>query len=227
MIGIISAMAVENERIKEMMTEKKSTVRAGVEFVSGKLCEKEVVVAVCGIGKVFAAICTQMMIDLFSPDAIINTGVAGALSDGLAICDIVAASALVQHDMDTSALGDPIGLVSGINKVYFESDAELTRKLKESALRIGAHCVDGVVATGDLFVADGEKKRDISEKFSALACEMEGCAIAQCAYVNRVPFAVLRAISDGANSDSVSDYPTFVGIASGILSKVIFEFMSI
>ena len=122
MVGIIGAMHIEVETIKSLMENKTAETISGVEYVRGTLHGREIVTAVCGIGKVAAAMCAQTMILKYAPDCIINTGVGGSLSTKLAIGDIAVAESLVQHDMDTSALGDPVGLVSGINKVYFDAD---------------------------------------------------------------------------------------------------------
>jgi adenosylhomocysteine nucleosidase len=153
------------------------------------------------------------MILKYSPSLIVNTGVGGALADELLPCDTVVAKSLVQHDMDTSPIGDPIGLVSGINKIYFDADARAVDILLSAAESLGLRAFSGIVATGDKFIASAEDKTNIVNNFSASACEMEGCAIAQTAFVNNTPFAVIRAISDSANGESTIDYPTFLPIA--------------
>ena len=214
MIGIIAAMNVEMESLRSHMENTETDVISGIRFVRGSLEGKEVVTAVCGIGKVFAAMCAQAMIMHYSPDQIINTGVAGTLTDKLDIGSIAVSSAVVQHDMDTSALGDPVGLISSINKIELPADRLLYVKISACAKVMGIKPETGVIASGDQFVASGERKAFITEKFKAIACEMEGAAIGQVCHVNRIPFCVIRAISDSADGSSHMDYPTFVKMAA-------------
>ena len=154
--------------------------------------------------------CAEAMIIAYSPEIIVNTGVGGALDGSLKRLDIAVGERLCQHDMDTSPLGDPIGLISGINKVYFDSDRRAVELLLASGEELGIRVVPMTVASGDKFVADGKTGRAIADAFGAGVCEMEGAAIAQVAYVNETPFVVIRAISDGANDDSAMDFPTFL-----------------
>ena len=214
MIGIIGAMAVEIEELRGKLTDPVDEECSGIRFTRGSLAGKDVVLAVCGIGKVFAAICAQTMILKYAPELLVNTGVAGGLDSDLHIGDIVVATALVQHDMDTTPLGDPPGLISGINVVEFPADKASRALMVEQVKSMGLGCKEGLIASGDQFVAGGEKKEFIRSTFGASACEMEGASIAHTAYVNGVPFAVIRAISDGANDDSSMDYPTFVKMAA-------------
>ena len=214
MIGIIAAMDVEMKSLRSYMENTETEVISGIRFVRGTLEGKDVVTAVCGIGKVFAALCAQTMILHYHPQCIINTGVAGTLTDALTIGSIAVSSAVVQHDMDTSALGDPVGLISGINKVVLPADGALAAKLSACAASLGIKTATGVIASGDQFVASAERKAFIVEHFKAIACEMEGAAVGQVCYVNKIPFCVLRAISDSADGSSHMDYPTFVQMAA-------------
>ncbi len=214
MIGIIAAMDVEMKSLRSYMENTETEVISGIRFVRGTLEGKDVVTAVCGIGKVFAALCAQTMILHYQPRCIINTGVAGTLTDALTIGSIAVSSAVVQHDMDTSPLGDPVGLISGINKVELPADRLLTGQLSACAKVMGIKTATGVIASGDQFVASAERKAFIVEHFKAIACEMEGAAVGQVCYVNKVPFCVLRAISDSADGSSYMDYPTFVQMAA-------------
>ena len=214
MIGIIAAMNVEMESLRSYMENTEEETISGIRFVRGMLEGQEVVTAVCGIGKVFAALCAQTMILRYAPEAIINTGVAGTLTNALGIASIAVSSAVVQHDMDTSPLGDPKGLISGINVVEIPADAQLGGKILACAKEMGVNAVSGVIASGDQFVASAERKDFITGQFGAIACEMEGAAIGQVCYVNKVPFCVLRAISDSADGSSHMDYPTFVKMAA-------------
>ena len=213
-IGIIGAMDPEIEAITAALKDKKTESVMGITFHTGIFEEKNIVIAKCGIGKVFAAMCAQTMILKYSPSLIINTGVGGALAPDLKTGDIIIAESLCQHDMDTSAIGDPVGLVSGINTIYFNADRRAVEILLAAAKELGLTARGGRVATGDKFIASKAEKERITSYFSADACEMEGCAIAQVAYVNNTPFAVVRAISDSADGEATMDYPTFLPIAA-------------
>ena len=225
MIGIICAMKIEADAIRASLTDTRTETVSGVEFNLGKRYGKEVVLAVCGIGKVFAAICAEAMILRYAPTLIINSGVAGTLTEALSIGDIAIAKSLVQHDMDTSPLGDPVGLVSGINKIYFDADEKAVAAFADVTAQIGANYAVGTIASGDQFMSDTEKKNAIRDRFDAIACEMEGAAIAHVAYVNNVPFAVLRAISDSASGDAQMEYPKFVAMAAKRSHAIIDAFL--
>ena len=219
-IGIIGAMEPEVFSLVEKLEDKKIDTVSGIDFYSGKIFDKKVVIARCGIGKVFAAICAEVMILNYSPSLLVNTGVGGALSLGLSTGDVVVADKLCQHDMDTSAIGDPKGLVSGINKIFFDADGRAVKILSDEAASLGLNCLVGIVASGDNFIASAEDKKRIVNDFNACACEMEGAAIAQVAFVNSVPFAVVRAISDSADGEATMDYPTFLPIAAANSAKM-------
>ena len=213
-IAVIGAMEPEVLGLIAEMSERTVEQVSGIEVNLGKIYNKTVAVAKCGIGKVFAALCAEVLILKYSPTLLINTGVGGGLASDLKTGDIIVASDLCQHDMDTSAIGDPIGLVSGINKIYFESDNRALKLLLDAASNLGLTARAGRVATGDKFIASKEEKTHITSLFKADACEMEGCAIAQTAFVNATPFAVVRAISDSADGEATMDYPTFMPIAA-------------
>lgn len=212
-IGIIGAMEDEVNGLVARLEDPKCEEFSGIKFYTGAIFGKPVVIAKCGVGKVFAAICTTAMILRYSPAVVVNTGVAGGLDKSLKCADTVIATSLAQHDMDTSPLGDPVGLISGINKVYFDADKRTIEILTAAADELGIRHSEGLIVTGDKFVAGGEERDRILSVFPALACEMEGGAVAHAAYVHGVPFAVVRAISDGADSESVLDYPAFLKIA--------------
>ena len=179
MIGIIGAMDVEMNALKNLIDCPETEVVSGVAFTKGKLFGEEVVLAVCGIGKVFAALCTEAMILRYAPEAIINIGVAGTLTEKLSIGDMAVGSAAVCHDMDTSPLGDPKGLISGINLIEIPLCKKMSKTFFEICHTQGIHAVQGVIASGDQFICDQKVKKDIVRQFSAIACEMEGQAIAQ------------------------------------------------
>lgn len=226
MIGIIGAMSCETEALCAAIEHKTTECISGIAYTTGVLEGKEVVIATCGVGKVYAAICAQTMIIFYHPDLIINTGVGGTLTAELGIGDVAVASALVQHDMDTSPIGDPIGLVSGINKIYFEADEKTADSLTACVQAEGLHTVRGVIASGDQFVASRERKDFITSAFGAIACEMEGAAIAHVATVNAVPFAVLRAISDEADGHATVDFPIFAASAAKNSVAVLRRFLA-
>lgn len=223
MIGIIGAMQTEVELlISKIEGAEKSTV-SGIDFYSGKIENKDVVVAKCGIGKVFAALCAQTMILRYGVELIINTGVGGAISDSLEIGDIAVSSAVVQHDMDTSAIGDPVGLISGINVIEIEADKTVAGKICAAADALSFRTKRGIIASGDRFIAGAENKKKIADTFSALVCEMEGAAIGQVCYVNKIPFCVVRAVSDKADGTSGVDYMTFVASAAEKNARLVLE----
>ncbi len=211
MLGIICAMEKELKNLAEMIEGKQIEKIAGTSFISGKLKGKECVVAVCGIGKVAAAVCTQAMIQRFKPEAIINIGVAGSLSEEVGLASVVVAKDLVQYDMDTSLLGDKKGFISGIDRIEIETSKSLRTKLIEAIQEIsGIKYHEGRILTGDSFIADAQKRQELVESFGGIACEMEGAAVAYTCYVNAVDFAVLRAISDNAGREAEMTYDEFL-----------------
>ena len=213
-IAIIGTMEPEVLGLISEMGEHTTECVSGIEVQLGKIYVKTVAVARCGIGKVFSALCAEVLILKYTPSLLINTGVGGGLARDLKTGDIIVATDLCQHDMDTSAIGDPVGLVSGINKIYFEADKRALEILLNAAKGLELTARAGRVATGDKFIASKEEKTRITSLFDADACEMEGCAIAQTAFVNETPFAVVRAISDSADGEATMDYPTFMPIAA-------------
>ncbi len=225
MIGIIGAMDVEVQKLKTLLTDTKQEKISGVEFFEGKIGDKDVVVAKCGIGKVFAAICAQTMIMKYKPELIINIGVAGGLSDNLKIGDIVIADSVVQHDMDITALGDEPGFLSGIGLVKIPADKKTADTLKAACDKLSVRYEVGTIASGDQFVSSQNVKERIKGLFAAKACEMEGASIGQVCYVNGVPFGTLRAISDGANDDAMLDFPAFTKLAAENSARVIEVFI--
>jgi len=222
MIGLIGAMAVEVEGLMAQLTERSET-RIGMDvFVSGKLYGCEAVLAVCGPGKVNAALCAQSMILHFKPEWVLNLGVAGAGDTDVSIGDMVIATAAVQHDVDTSPIGDPVGMVSKINLIEIPCDAALRERLVRAAGMVeGMKVHQGVIATGDQFIHDGAVRSRIHQQFGAKAVEMEGGAVAQACYMHGVPCGVLRSISDQADGHSEMDYPTFTRLAASHSQQVV------
>lgn len=224
MIGIIGAMALEIEKLKEKLTNAQEEVISGVRFTRGTLFGREVVLAVCGMGKCFAAMGTEAMILRYQPEAVINVGVAGTLTEKLGIGDVAIGTSAVCHDLDTSPLGDPVGMVSGINVVYFQLETALYRRFEAICRAQGIGCRLGTIASGDQFVVDPARKKWIAETFGALACEMEGQPIAQVCYVNRTPCAILRSISDSIDGGA-ADYEIFKYKAAEVTNKIIEEYL--
>lgn len=225
-IGIIGAMRIEVEKLCSMAENVKKEKVGGIEFNVGDLCGHQVIIAVCGVGKVFAAMCAQAMILNYSPDAIINTGVAGALASELRVGDVAVAENVVQHDMDTSPIGDPVGLISGINMVQIPADEKISSSLKKTAADLGMTCLSGTIASGDQFISDKAKKAYIKNTFSAIACEMEGAAIGQVCYVNGTPFGILRSISDNGDESAGMSYDKFIGVAVENSVKILTQFLN-
>ncbi|MBO5137739.1 MAG: 5'-methylthioadenosine/adenosylhomocysteine nucleosidase [Spirochaetaceae bacterium] len=233
MIGIIVAMEAEMETFSAKIQRCMEFVIKGRKFQQGILFGKEVVLVVCGIGKVNAAITTQLLISNFAVEKIIHTGVAGGLASELLPGDVVVATALVQHDFDTSAFGDPKGLVAGFDSVDMLPDTQLSAELYNACQKVISSdnekwkVLQGRIATGDQFIASKEKSLSIRDNFNAAACEMEGAAVAQAALINQLPFAVLRAISDNASTGAKSDYQEFRAKAIERTVKIIESFLSI
>lgn len=228
MIGLIGAMAVEVEALMAKL-ENQTEKRIGMDtFVSGRLYGQDAVLAVCGPGKVNAALCAQSMTLHYQPEWVLNLGVAGAGEEGVTIGDMVIATAAVQHDMDTSPIGDPVGMVSKINLVEIPCDAALRERLVAAAQGVpGVRVHTGIIATGDQFINRGDTRARIHALFGAKAVEMEGAAVAQACYMHGVPCGVLRSISDGANGQSEMDYPTFTALAASHSQQVVERLLTV
>lgn len=218
-IGILCAMTIEAAALEAAMEQKSEKTVSGIRFVKGILDKKETVLAVCGVGKVAAALAAEALLLTYAPDALLNTGVAGGLWPELVVGDAVVADAVVQHDMNTTALGDPRGLISGPNIIQIPTDEPLRQGLLSAAGKENIRAFCGTVASGDLFVADARQKEKIAKEFGAIACEMEGAAIGQVAFTNRVPFAVLRTISDGGDGMEYSRFLPFAAARSVALTR--------
>ena len=208
-IAIIGAMVPEVELLRDRIEDMQTSTYAGNEFFEGTLAGAPVVLTACGVGKVHAATRTQALIDHFSPTHIIFTGIAGSLDARIDIGDVVVSTDCVQYDMSVSVFDYPLGLVPGFEKIGFDADEKL-RALAVESVRAATPEVgvfEGRIATGDQFVASSEQKTFIHDTFDALCCEMEGAAVAQVACVNKIPFVVVRAISDKADDSAAMDYP--------------------
>ena len=210
-IGIIGAMEVEVAILKEKIEDVRIIKKASMDFYEGILAGKKVVVVRSGIGKVNAGICAQILADVFSVDAIINTGIAGSLNKNINIGDIVLSTDVVQHDMDATGFGYRKGQIPQMPVFFFNADDNLRRLAAEVCREVNPdiQVFEGRIASGDQFVCDQDVKNQIVSDFSAYATEMEGAAIGQAAYLNEIPFLVVRAISDKADGSAQMDYSEF------------------
>ncbi|MDD2958807.1 MAG: 5'-methylthioadenosine/adenosylhomocysteine nucleosidase [Lachnospiraceae bacterium] len=209
--GIIGAMDVEVAVLKKDMKVRKVCRAAGMEFCEGELKGREVVVVRSGIGKVNAAVCTQILIDRFQVDAIINTGIAGSLNAEINIGDVVISTDVVHHDMDAVNFGYPLGQIPQMDVFSFQADEALAQTAARVCEKVNPEIkvFRGRIVSGDQFIADKETKNRIVENFHGFCTEMEGAAIAQASYLNQVPFVIVRAISDKADDSAAMDYPAF------------------
>lgn len=209
--GIIGAMEEEVAKLKTEMTSVCETKKAGMNFLKGKLFDKDVVVVRSGIGKVNAAICTQILVDDFKIDRVINTGVAGGLYSELEVGDIVISSDALYHDFDVTGFGYKEGVIPRMETSTFTADMELATKAKDICSKVNPYikCFIGRVVSGDEFVSTNEKKTWLVDKFNGYCTEMEGCGIAHAAYLNHIPFIIVRAISDKADGSAKVDYSEF------------------
>jgi adenosylhomocysteine nucleosidase len=215
MIGIIGAMDEEVSQIVEVMELTETYERASMKFMKGKLNDKDVVIVRSGIGKVNAAVCAQLLVDRFNVNYIINTGIAGSLKADINIGDVVLSSDVLHHDVDATGFGYPLGQIPRMDTLAFPADEKLIELAKEACAKavpeIGVHI--GRVVSGDQFISDKAVKERILGNFGGYCTEMEGAAIAQTAYLNHVPFLILRAISDKADNSATMDYPEFEAMA--------------
>lgn len=211
MIGIIGAMEEEVTKLKQQMQDIVVSKKACMEFNKGTLSGKNVVVVRSGIGKVNAALCAQILADDYHVDYIINTGIAGSLDNEINIGDIVLSTDALQHDVDAVAFGYELGVIPRMETSTFTADENLIALAKKLCEKVNPDiCVfTGRVVSGDQFIADKTVKERLVSNFSPLCTEMEGAAIAQAAYLNGIPFLIVRAISDKADNSANMDYPTF------------------
>lgn len=222
-IGIIGAMELEVEVLKEQMDVKNIVEKASMKFYEGILRGKDVVIVQCGIGKVNAGICVQILADLFHVDAVINTGVAGSLRAEINIGDIVVSTDACEHDMDVTALGYKQGIIPQMKESFFKAD----RKLVEAAIEVcrevnpDINVYEGRVLSGDQFISGEEIKNKLIDLFGGFCTEMEGAAIAHAAFLNEIPYVVIRAISDKADGSAHMDYPEFERAAAAHSAKLV------
>lgn len=230
MIGIICALSIEVEELTKLLSNKQENTYAKMKYISGTINGKEVVMTECGIGKVNAAMSTQVMIDKYNPDVIINSGIAGSVSKELKIGDIVISKDCVQHDFDGTQMGDPKGLIqyNDETRIDIPVSEDVAQKLFEACKDIeNTNVKIARIATGDIFVADKAMRQSIADEFDAVACEMEGGAVAQVCYRNEVPCAVLRCISDDFDENDFMDFMEFRFLAADKSMAAIKNFLQL
>ena len=210
-IGIIGAMEVEVASLKSAMKVSRMLKKAQMEFLEGELEGCQAVIVRSGIGKVNAAVCTQILVDEFGVDGVINTGIAGSLKAEINIGDIVLSTDVLHHDMDATGFGYPLGQIPQMDAFSFQADEQMRKLAKEVCEEVNPEIrvFEGRVVSGDQFISSREVKDKIKENFDGCCTEMEGAAIAQTAYLNQIPFVIIRAISDKADDSATMDYPTF------------------
>lgn len=223
-LGIIAAMSEELELLLQDMELKSKKTIANITFNEGNLFGTDVVAVVCGIGKVNAAICTQILASTYNVDKVINVGVAGGVNKEIYPGDIVIGNSLVEHDMDCSVFGDALGQVPRMDTFDFKADEELIElatKACESLNDIKSYV--GRIVSGDQFIASVEKVQFLEKEFNALSCEMEGASIAHVCYSNNIPFVIIRSISDNANNGAHIDFEKFTPVAVKNSTSIIKE----
>lgn len=228
-IGIIGAMELEVATLKEIMEVKSRKQKAGMEFFDGILGGVPVVVVKCGVGKVNAALCVQILADGFEVTHVINTGIAGSLNGSLDIGDILVSEKAIQHDIDVTIFGYKPGQVPGFESREFIADAAMAQAAVGACQLANPdiHVVKGCVVSGDQFISDEKVKQHLINEFKGDCAEMEGASIAQAASLNNLPFVIIRAISDKADGSADMDYPTFEKKAAEHCANMVIEFLKI
>lgn len=221
-IGIIAAIKEERESIENLMTNIKENKIYNLCFITGKINNKNVVLTQCGVGKVNAARVTQILIDNYNLEYIINVGTAGSLNNKIEIGDIVIGEKLIQHDFDVTAAGHEKGYISDLGK-YFYSDKKLIERVKTAIQSVDENfnLFVGTIATGDVFIQDIKLKDKIKKEFKPYCVEMEGAAIAQVCTLDKIPFIVIRGISDKPNGKNNIDFETYLKMACERYAKFI------
>lgn len=231
-VGVIGAEKQEVELLFSALADSLIPVnvvkRAGLEFHEGALGKCPVVIVCCGIGKVNAAICAQILISEFAVEAVINTGSAGGIAGELEVLDMVVSSDAVQHDFDTTVFGYQPGQIPGQTSPFFASDAALRQHALAAFARVAkaGKMIEGRVASGDAFITDEARRAKIVATFSPACVEMEGAAVAQVCAANAVPFVILRSVSDLAGKDAGMSYEAFSRIASHVSANVVMEMIA-
>lgn len=214
-LALIGAMKEEVEMIIDQMENVTESTKAGILYREGLFYNKQVVVCMTGVGKVNAAVCTQQLIESFGVDAIIFTGVAGALDPSLEIGDIVVSTECLQHDMDVTALGFKRGMIPYQDHSIFVADASLVSLAKASCDKLfPGKAVLGRVLSGDQFIANPEVVSQLRQELDGACCEMEGSAVAQVCAMHQIPYVVIRSMSDKADGSADVSFAEFTKLAS-------------
>lgn len=222
-IGIIGAMELEVDTLKSHLTNSVVTKKANMEFFEGTLNNTPVVIVKSGVGKVNAAICVQILADIFHVTHIINTGVAGSLQSQIDIGDIVVSTDALHHDVDATVFGYPLGEVPQLGRLEFPADNTMMLLAKSSCEEVNPdiHVFTGRIVSGDQFISDKSIKEKLISNFQGFCTEMEGAAIAHASYLNEIPFVIIRAISDKADDSAEMDYPVFERKAAEHSAKLV------
>ena len=226
MIGIIGAMDAEINELKAYIKEIKIKKISNIEFYSGKINQKDVVLAKCGIGKVFAAICAEAMILNYHPEIVIHIGIAGALSSELGLKDVAIAESVAQYDVDQTAFDMPIGFIQGPDIIQIPCDKKIVSQFENCAKELNINYKIGVIASGDKFVSNNADKEKIVNNFGAIAVDMESGATGQVCYVNDVSFCIVRAMSDGGDNDAIDTYNKSKQLSSDVATKILLEYLN-
>ena len=225
-IGIIGAMSEEVQGIKKLMTDIEEEKIGTITFYTGVMHDKDIVLLETGIGKVNAAIGATLMIEAFDVEEIIFTGVAGGINEELDLGDVVISRDLIQHDFDTSAFGDKLGMIPRMDNSIFKADDELIELAVNAGKKLKGKVIVGRVLSGDQFIASPEKIAFLKKEFNGDCTEMEGAAVGHVCQVLDIPFVVIRTMSDKANSDAHTDYATFMRIAADNSVTLVNEMLS-
>ncbi|KAB3533156.1 5'-methylthioadenosine/adenosylhomocysteine nucleosidase [Alkaliphilus serpentinus] len=211
-VGIIGAMDEEIQLLKEKMDIKETKIISKMEFYIGSLENKNIVLVRCGIGKVNAAVCAQILIGQLGVTAVINTGVAGAIHEDLNVLDVVISTDVLQHDFDVTGFGYPIGEIPRMDTSIFTADDRLLQLGMKAADEVLTKnkVLKGRIVSGDIFVSNSDLKDKLWKLFIGFATEMEGAAIGHTCYVNGIPFVIIRAMSDKADGSAHSNFNEFV-----------------
>ena len=232
-IGIIGAMDSEIKLLTDKLENRVYQSYGDLKFVSGNFADKTAVIVKSGIGKVNAARCTQLLIDLYNPTAIINTGIAGGIYQGLSIGDFIIGTESVQHDFDVTAFGHSKGYMctgdDDSQPTIYKSDETLVHILSKAAKSVikPSSVLYGRIATGDIFVSNTQLKNEINKLFNVVAAEMECGAIAQTAYYANIPFVTARTISDLADGTAAKSFETFENEAADNSAEIVLKFIGL
>jgi len=227
MIGIIGAMHEEVTELKEMMTDIEEIKILELVFYKGILENKDVILVEGGIGKVNSSVCTTLLIDRFKVEKLIFTGVAGGTNPNIEVGDIVISNELIEHDFDCVAFGMKPGEIPRMDTSIFKADKNLIKIAEESALSLfdRENIYIGRIVSGDEFVAESQKINWLRETFNSECTEMEGAAVAHVCHLFKVPFVIIRSISDKANDDAKTDFQEFVKLAAKNSKNLIVEML--